>query len=221
MGWRRCDGCGRTISDRAPNCPFCAAPNALATPGAFAAAAVPAAGAPAIAPGFPVPTDVAATPEPVVGGKSRFHEPTTPGGLAGPTRLGGWLLILGGIAGAVAPVASFARGGAVFDIVIGAALALNSPKWRVWALVRVVVGTVVWPIVAIMQHDVITLVVQLFYSFSLLVLLQERPRRTLVPWALGVATVVLVMTYFGLAVMLALPQQAAPQHRSAGPRRPF
>ncbi|HZW88903.1 MAG TPA: hypothetical protein VFF12_07480 [Myxococcaceae bacterium] len=156
-----------------------------------------------------------------MGGKSRFHEPTTPGGLAGPTRLGGWLLILGGIAGAVAPVASFARGGAVFDIVIGAALALNSPKWRVWALLRVVVGTVVWPIVAIMQHDVITLVVQLFYSFSLLVLLQERPRRTLVPWALGVATVVLVMTYFGLAVMLALPQQAAPQHRSAGPRRPF
>jgi hypothetical protein len=222
MGWRRCDGCGRTISDRAPNCPFCAAPNALATPGAFAAATAPAAAsAPAIAPGFPVPTEVGATPQPVVGGDSRFHEAATPDGLAGPTRLAGWLLILGGVAGAVAPVASFARGGAVVDVVIGAALALNSPKWRVWALVRVVLGTIVWPIVALVQHDNISLVVQLFYSASLLVLLQERPRRALVPWAIGVATIVLVLTYFGLAVMLAMPQQAAPQHRGAGPRRGF
>ena len=205
MGWRRCDGCGRTISDRAPNCPFCAAPNALATPAAFAA--LPVAGAPAaVAPAIPAPSVVAATPGVVADASSKFHEPSTPGGLAGPTRLAGWLMILGGLAGAIAPVASFARGGAVVDVVIGAALALNSSKWRALALVRVVLGTIVWPVVAIMQHDPISLVVQILYSASLLVLLQERPRRSYVPWAIGVASLVLVLNYFGLAVMLAQQQ---------------
>ena len=217
MGWRRCDGCGRTISDRAPSCPFCAAPNALDSSSVFAAAAVPVAGAPAIAPAFPAPGGLAATPGPV-DVDSKFHEPSAPGGLAGPTRLAGWLLILGGIAGAIAPVAPFARGGAVVDVLIGGALALNSSKWRLVALVRVVIGTIIWPILAIVQHDPISLVIQLLYSGSLLVLLQERPRRAFVPWAIGAVSVVLVLNYFGLAVMLA-QQHASPQR--AGQRRPF
>jgi hypothetical protein len=130
------------------------------------------------------------------------------------------MLILGGVAGALMPLASFARGGAVVDVVIGAALALNSSKWRFWAFVRVVIGTVVWPILAIVQHDIVTLVVQLLYSVSLLALLQERPRRALVPWAIGVAALVLILTYLGLAMMDLQPQQAAPQRRAV-PRRTF
>jgi hypothetical protein len=200
MGFRRCETCGRTISDRAPGCPFCARSEGPGTGGAIAASAGVLAA--------PVTSAPLATPDPAVVADPKVWEPTRLDGLAWPTRLAGWMLMLGGVLVALAPTESFYRTGAFVDIVLGAALALDKEKVRNWALVRVVIGLIVWPILALVQHDPVSLAIQVLYSVSLLVLLRERPRRALVPWAIGVGGLVLLLTGLGLVVMQLAPPQA-------------
>lgn len=88
--------------------------------------------------------------------------------------------------------------GLLVDVVVGAGLLTGKEKWHKWALVRVVLGGVIFGCLFGFRHDWWSLAFQLMLSASLLMLLWSEPGRVRIAAGVMVGAPYFLMSMIGL-----------------------
>ncbi|HEX9386247.1 MAG TPA: hypothetical protein VF918_08000 [Anaerolineales bacterium] len=137
------------------------------------------------------------------------YQPQVDSGLKVPLRIGAGMLFVNALLGAIFVIILLTAGGTtelsggdfmapIVDVIIGVNLWLVKESWKRYTVWWALIGLVIFGVGALVTGDYITLIIQLSFSGSLILLLAGRPSkvRTIV------AASIFVVAYLGLVCLV-------------------